>query len=189
MTRLRVRARRVIAAGHHDHDLRLGGRARASQETVCEGSPASAEHVLAAGQLDQLRRPVARHVHGVEPLERRHARAGRPRTASRDPLDPLLGVAHERDALRAVARGLGERRTSPSVSPSVFGSSAITRGRDGQPAGQLGDLLVGDRAHRAQRLRDDQLGLERGERLAVELVDRLALQRALAHRRVDLRRR
>ena len=77
-------------------------------------------------------------------------------------------------------------RTSPSVSPSVFGSSATTCGGPGQRAGEVGDLLVGDRADRAQRLRDDQVGLQARERVAVELVDRFALERALAHGRVDL---
>ena len=43
-------------------------------------------------------------------------------------------------------------------------------------------------AHGAQRLRDDQVGLQPAQRVLVELVDRPALLGQLPHRAVDLRR-
>jgi hypothetical protein len=44
---------------------------------------------------------------------------------------------------------------------------------------------VGDRADRAERLRDDQVGSQRAQEIAVELIDRSAGGDALANRRVD----
>ena len=77
-------------------------------------------------------------------------------------------------------------RTSASDSPIVCGSSAITRGRDRQLGRERRDLVVGDRADRAQRLGHDQVGLELAQQVGVELVDRLAGGGALAHGGVDL---
>ena len=57
-----------------------------------------------------------------------------------------------------------------------------------EPLGDRLDVLVGDRADRAQRLRDDQVGLQVAQRRLVELVDRAALLGELAHRAVDLGR-
>ena len=57
------------------------------------------------------------------------------------------------------------------------------------PLGHRDDVVVGDRADRAQRLRDDQVGLQLAQPLLVERVDRLALLGELAHRAVDLARR
>ena len=48
------------------------------------------------------------------------------------------------------------------------------------------DVVVGDRADRAQRLRDDQVGLQLAQPRLVERVDRLALLGQLAHGAVDL---
>ena len=76
---------------------------------------------------------------------------------------------------------------SPIVSPNVLGSSAIDLRAVGiSRSAIVGDLVVGDRADRAQLLRDDQVGLELAQRALVELVDRLAALGALAHRGVDL---
>ena len=77
-------------------------------------------------------------------------------------------------------------RASPSTSPTVCGSSEITIGWRVDLLGDRPDVVVGDRAHRAQRLGDDQVGLQLVQRVGVELVDRLAGQRALLDGGVDL---
>ena len=79
-------------------------------------------------------------------------------------------------------------RTSPKDSPSVCGSRATTRGRLGIVLGHRAHVVDADGAHRAQRLGDDQVGLELAQALGVELVDRLAALGALAHGGVDLGR-
>jgi hypothetical protein len=52
----------------------------------------------------------------------------------------------------------------------------------------LPHVVVGDRAHGAQRLGDDEVGRELVQHLGVEFVDRFAGQRALLDRGVDLGR-
>ena len=162
--RLLVRARRVIAAGHHHHDLRLRRRRRASQLTVSRGFAGQPEHVLAAGELDQLRRPVAGDEHGIEPLERGHTRAAlrRARRAARGRSAPAVRATSSTPCVAApgrLRRACARRRASRRASSGRARSRA---GCEGSSRGELGDLLVGDRAHRAQRLGDDQVGLELG---------------------------
>ena len=81
--------------------------------------------VLAAGQLDHLRDPVAAHVDRVEPFERCDARARR----------PLHGLLHGREArarLHKPRAGLGhaggvrQARHVGKHLASVDGSSEIT---------------------------------------------------------------
>ena len=79
-------------------------------------------------------------------------------------------------------------RASPRTSPTVCGSSAITIGWLSSLLGDLPDVVNGDGAHLAERLGDDQVGLQLVQKLRVELVDRLARERALLDRGVDLRR-
>ncbi len=79
-------------------------------------------------------------------------------------------------------------RTSTIVSPNVRGSSAMTCGQTGSLLRDRLDLVVADRADRAQLLRDDQVGLELAQQLLVEAVDRVAALGALADGRVDPRR-
>ena len=57
----------------------------------------------------------------------------------------------------------------------------------GQRRGDRNDVVVRDRADVADRLRDDQVGLELGEPLGVELVERPPAVHCLADRAVDLR--
>ena len=91
---------------------------------------------------------------------------------------------------RSRAPAASARRTaSSSTSVRVSGSSEITSGWLGEPAGDRADVVVGDRAHRAQCLGDDQVDVEAGERLLVELVQGAALGGHLTHRGVDLARR
>src|SRR5207249_4675072 len=58
----------------------------------------------------------------------------------------------------------------------------------GEPRCHRADVVIGDGAHRAQRLGDDQVGRELGQRGLVELVERLASLRDRADAGVDLLR-
>ena len=59
-------------------------------------------------------------------------------------------------------------------------------GRRVHPPGERLHVVVGDGAHRAQRLGDDEVRGERAHAVLVELVDRAALLGELAHGAVDL---
>jgi len=102
-------------AGHHDHDLWLGGRDALVVELLGRLAR-EAEDILTACQLDQLRRPVAGNEHRVEPLERGDARVAR--LAHRDPnaIDAPRDQCDERDALIAPPVASAIVRTSPRVS-------------------------------------------------------------------------
>ena len=63
----------VVPARHHDHDVGLHG-GDLFPRPLLGLLAGEAEHVLAAGELDQLRRPVPGGERRVEPLERHHAR-------------------------------------------------------------------------------------------------------------------
>ena len=105
-----------------------------------------------------------------------------------DRVDPraLAGDEVQRRVARAgglgdradVAHRLAERRRVQRDDPRLLG----------QLGGDAADVVVGDRAHRAQLLGDDQVGLELGAAARlVERVDRLAALGALADGGVDLR--
>ena len=118
----------VEPARHHDHDVRRGGRDHLPA-VLLRVLAGEAEHVLAAGVLDQLRRPMAGGVGRVEPLERDHARAlggrappgGCGRSARRIRgsgrrrrpwcLSPVRSFVHRREPLRQCAG----RARSPSA--------------------------------------------------------------------------
>ena len=156
--------RGVVAARHGDDDLGLGGGDRLPRRLlgVLAGE---AEDVLAAGHLDELRRPVAGDEDRVEPLERRHARARRAAhgdAARASTRSRVRATSIERRLRAPVACAIV--RTSPIVSPNVLGSSETTFGQVGISSASSRDLVVGDRAHRAQRLGDDQVGLEVAQR-------------------------
>ena len=167
------------------------GRAAATvSHVVCsELLAGEAEHVGAAGELDELRRPVPGDEHRVQPLERGD---GRPRSASRT----ASRTASMRARWRVTRSSAASRapvawatvRMSPIASPSVVRVERDDLRVARDPARDGDDVVVGDGAHGAQLLGDDQVGLELGQGLLVELVDRLAALRALAHRGVDLGR-
>ena len=185
--RLRMRARGVVSAWHHHHDLRLAGRhlLPGRRPRRFTGQP---QHVLAAGQLDQLRRPVARHIHGIEPLQGGHPRPRLSPHGELHAVDPRGGPRHQLDALLATAGRLGDRA---HVSKRLAQRLRIERNhpRAGrQLARQLRHLLVGHRANGTQGLRHDQIGRQGRDGRAVELVYRLAPRRPLAHGRIDLAR-
>ena len=178
----------VVAAGHDDDDVGLARPAPRSQLRCSECSPAKPEHVLAAGVLDQLRGPVPGRERRVQPLERGHRGRRAPRTASRTRsmraeaswirstrrVLAVGGLGERADVAEHLAERVGVERDDPRVGGHLLGDRAHVVGRH--------------RAHRAQRLGDDQVGLELAQQRAVELVDRLPGQRALAHGGVDLGR-
>ena len=116
----------------------------------------------------------------------------------RHPLGLAHGQAHgvDRARWRAMRSSAASResvswaivRTSPKDSPE----RVRVEGDDLRAAGdRLGDrahVVDAHGAHRAQRLGDDEVGLEVAQALGVELVDRLAALGALAHGGVDLGR-
>ena len=178
----------VIAAGHHDEDLGLGRR---------DVLPGQRLGGLAGHPERRLPRRRARSAGVSSARPRRRGRATRsPRPeggCGRAPRGaPGRRAPRPGDQVDARRRGVPVAcamvRTSPRVSPSVFGSRAITRGFVGSSGAIVCDLVIGDGAHGAQGLCDDQIRLQPREGHAVELVDGLALERALAHGSVDLRR-
>ena len=119
-----------------------------------------AEHVLAARVLDQLRRPVAGRVGRVEPFERDHARAPGAAHRQADAVDPLGGLADQVDG-----RVLGVCRLCDRSGIAENLSDRVRVKRDHHRLAvdllrESADVVVGDGAHRAQRLRDDQVGLQ-----------------------------
>ncbi len=183
-SRLLVRALRVIAARHHDDELRARGEHGIPRDDL--GALAGeAEHILAAGQLDHLRGPVAGDEDRVEPLERDDARARLLAHGELDAVDARGDIGDQLDAALARAGRLGERaHVAERLAERMRVERDHARIRR-QLTRDLGDVVIGDGADGAERLRDDHLRRELGERVAVELVDRLAGERALANGGVD----
>ena len=130
---------------------------------------------------------MAGEVDGIEPLQRRDSRARPPAHRALDAVDARGRISHQFSGSLAASGRLTER---VHVLQHFAQGVRVERddSRSGRhPLGELRHLGVGDRAHGAQRLRDDQVRGKRGERLTVELVDSLAAQRALPHGRIDLR--
>ena len=182
------RALGVVAARHHDHDLRLRGP-HLVPRSLLRVLAGPAEHVEPARVLDQLRRPVAGDEHRVEPLERsdRHRLGG----AHREPhaVDPRRRVAHQIDA---GVLGVGRLRERSHVAQHLAERVRVERDHLGlgiEPLGDRAHVVVRDRADGAQRLGDDQVGLQAPQGGLVELVDRAALLGQRAHGAVDLVRR
>ena len=125
-------------------------------------------------------------VHRVEPLERGHARARgvphRPSTAS----TRAATSATRRSPAVAIARGLGQSRNVGQYLAQGRGVERDHLRASGQALRHGLHVLERHGAHRAHRLGHDQVHAEPGERLLVELVQRLAPAGALAHRVVDL---
>ncbi len=132
---------------------------------------------------------MAGDVDGVEPLERRHPHGLGGADRDAHAVDPRGGGLHEVYAGVARVGRLGERADVAQDLAERVRVERDDRGPGVQPLGDRADVVVGDRAHRAQRLGDDQVGLELREAVLVQLVDGAALLRQLAHRAVDLRGR
>ena len=175
----------VVAARHHQHDVgRDGGDLLpAALLGVLAGQ---AEHVVTAGEPDQLRGPVARGEGRIQPLQRDDP--GTPCVAScgADAIDPPRGPGNQ---LGGGVLGVGRLGDRAGVPEHLADRVRIQRDDHRLGVDLLRDrahVVIGDRAHRAQRLGDDQVGLELVQRVGVELVDRLARHRALLDGRVDL---
>ena len=109
----------------------------------------------------------------------------RPRRDPREP--PLEPPRSSRPRARRPAAS-PSRATSSRTSPGAPGPAG-DRGPPRQAGGHLEDVLVGDGADVADLLGDDQVGLQGGQTLLVELVERPALADDPLHGRVDLARR
>ena len=113
--RLSLRARAVVAARRHDHDVRAGGRDVVpgdADRLLARG----AEHVGAAGELDHLGDPVAGGVRRVGPLEHGDARAAAAHGAAPDGGHPLPQRLDELGGDLLVPGGL-DRAAAPSRAP------------------------------------------------------------------------
>ena len=181
------RPRCVVAAGHHHHGLGLG-----RLDLLPRGGPRplarEAERVLTARKLDHLRDPVTSDVRRVEPLERDRARAGCVLDGLADAVDAGGGLVHQ---LRALLGHTGGRREIACAGKHLSEGRGVER-QDLRHRVELfgdgADVVRRHRADLAERLGHDQVGLDLVEDRVVELVDRLAAARALAHLAVDLGR-
>ena len=111
-----------------------------------------------------------------------------PRTGEPDPVDPRRGLSDQVDRL---VLGVGRLRQRPGIAEHLADRPRVQRDHDRLAVDLLGDrtdLVVGDRADPAQRLGDDQLGLQLVQQVGVERVQSCAGQRPLLDRGVDLGR-
>ncbi len=185
--RLLPRAPRVVPARHGHDDVGLGGH-DLGPRALLGVLTGQAEHVLAAGVVDELRRPVPGGVHRVQPFERGDAhRLGLPH-GQPHAVDPAGRAGHELDALVAPAGGQGQRAHVAHDLAERVGVERDDLGLGLDPLRDRTHVLVGHGTHRAQRLGDDEVGLELGQQVLVEAVDGLAGLGELAHPRVDLDR-
>lgn len=129
---------------------------------------------------------MAGHEHRVEPLQGDHTGADGRTDRELHPVDARCRIRDQLHAALARAGGLGH---GTHVAECLAEGLRVEREdlrMGGDALRQLRDFGVGDGAHRAQRLGDDQIWLQGNQSVLVELVDRLALLCARAHRRVDL---
>ena len=180
-------ARGVVAARHHHHDLRAR-RVDRLPRRLLRVLAREAEDVAPAGQLDQLRRPVPGDEDGVQPLERGHRHPICVLDRDAHPVDPGALAADE--VQRRIARpgGLGDRADVAHRLPERVRIERDDPGPARDALGDLDDVLVGDGAHLAQLLSDDEVRSQVAQAALIELVDRQSLLGALAHGRVDLAR-
>jgi len=132
---------------------------------------------------------VAAREHRVEPLERGDARTRPARHRRLHPLDALARLVGEP---RAGLVRAGHGSQARDVGEHLAERGGIERdqlGLRGQPLRDGAHVVERHRADLADRLRHDQVHVELVQRRLVELVQRLAAARALAHRGVDLGRR
>ncbi len=95
----------------------------------------------------------------IEPFERDHARSRRGPHGQADAVDPPGGLADQLDSRILGVCGLCDRS---SIAENLSNRVRIERDDHRLAVELLGDLLDvvhGDRAHLAERLRDDQVGL------------------------------
>ncbi len=179
---------RVQTAGHrHGHVGPGGGELVPGDDARV--TPRLAGHAAPAGQLDHLRDPVAAGVGRGEPLQSGNARAG----SAADGIPDLVEAPLELAAQHLAALGHAGRLRQPDlVVQHLAEGLRIERdhlGPRGQPSGDLANVVVGHRANRAQRLRDDQIRTHGGELRLVQLIQGIAPAGDLADHRIDVLRR
>ncbi len=148
--------------------------------------PRRAGDVLASRDRDHLRNPVPPHVGRVEPLQRDHARQGRPRDGGADRRQPALQFPSQ--LVRLVLHP-GCLAKPDHVLEHLAQRARVLLDDPGlarQARGDLEHVLEGDRAHGADRLGDDQVGGQLLQQILVELVQRLSLGNPRLHLPVDL---
>ena len=139
-------------------------------------SPAPPSDVGAAGQRRSSPAPSGRR-RTAGRATRGRPRAGRGAPATASPRRARSG-ARARPAAAASSGdpgGVAERDDVVEHVRERLGSSEITSRAARQPSGDRPHVVVGDGAHRAHRLGDDQVDVEARERRLVELVERPAL--------------
>ena len=132
---------------------------------------------------------MAGDVDRIQPLQRGHARARRAPHGEADLVDARPLARHEVQRGVAGARGLRQRAHVTHRLAERLGVQRYHLGAGGHRLGDPLDVLDAHGADRAQRLGDDQVGLELAQPLLVEGIDRLAALGALRDGGVDLPRR
>ena len=157
-------ARRARPPAPRRRSVRPGGLRRAGAR--------AGGHRLAAGGADQVGHPVPGGERRVDPL---HDRDPGPRPAGhrrghRGQPRPQAGDQGRRPA-PARRRRAPTARIVSSTSSSVCGSSDSTSARQPRWSSGVGDLAGRQRAHPAQVLGQDQVGVEAGQRARVQGVE------------------
>src|SRR5581483_3107477 len=176
----------AVAAGRDDDHVRVGRRQLLPLHPV--GMLAGlAEEVLPARQLDQLGHPVAASHQRLHPFDEGHAGALATGHADRDGIEALLHARHQGLPGVRYAEGLRHARDLRIHVRERVGPERDDLHRPPGPcAGGRLDVGEAHRAYLAMVLGDDDGGLQRLQRLAVDAVDREALAYDVAHARIDV---
>ena len=122
----------------------------------------------------------------LEPLDSHNALAVRLAHRDLDLVDPGSLASNQIECSVARVRGL---RDGADVAHRLAESLRIEADHLRRRVKALRDrpyVVVADRAHRAERLGHDEVGLEVGKQVLVERVDRLTAVHSLTHRFIDL---
>jgi hypothetical protein len=168
------------ARGHHQ-DLRVGLNHRLPRDRT-RVFAGTREQRLAAGQIHQLRAPVAHGERRLDPLQADHGHPSQPGGLLAPGFHLISQAGHQRLARRAPADHLGHRdevRQDTRQRAAAEGRHPLPR----PPA----DRARADRAHLAVGLGDDDVRIQRRQRRLVDLVQRLARAQLRPHPRVHLR--
>lgn len=177
----------VVPAGGDHHVLWCGRRdvVPRDRNRLLAGS---GENRFGAGRLHHIGYPMATEERRVDPFQDEHPRASLSGHLRREAGEPLVEGSHE--IVAAVAHsgrlGHGEHRCDDLVEGLRIDLENL------RSAVQTGDRFVDvttrNRAHAAQVLTQDQIGIATRQRVFVEAVQLVATGEALANQVVDLQR-